>query len=83
MSPRTFYSKGPHPILWHGWRVSLGKIAVNDVSLVEIAVSDVPKSKLLCNIYRVYTIDRCGRGPQNTTWRSAARGLEAYDLHFH
>ena len=73
MSPRTFYSKGPHPILWAGSRVSLGKTAI----------SEVPKSKLFYNIYRIYTIDRCGRGPHNTTWRPAARGLETHDLHFH
>jgi hypothetical protein len=81
MSPRTFYSKGPHPILWAGSRVSLGKIAVSDVSLGKIAVSDVPKSKLLCNIYRVYTIDRCGRGPHNT-YNLAVRGTRFGDPWF-
>ena len=72
MSPRTFHSKGPHPILWAGSRASLGKIVV----------SDIPKSKLLCNICRVYTIDKCGRGQLNTIWRPASRGLETHDLTF-
>jgi hypothetical protein len=72
MSPQTCYSKGPHPILWVGSRAAIAKITL----------SDIPKSKLLCDIYSVCRIDKCSRRPHNTTWRPAARGLGTHDLIF-